>query len=225
MNTHSTANSTKGYRGMGMGGFLARWYARTTAKNMADFKKDAEQVAAQVPARGSILEVAPGPGYLAIELARLGDHRVVGLDISESFVRIATENAAKAGVAVEFQHGNVSAMPFIKDEFDFIVCRAAFKNFSEPVQALCEMHRVLKPGRKSLIIDMRSDASREAIDAEVKRMGLGIINSMLTKFVFKHMLIKRAYSRLKIRDMVAQTPFGTCEIREEGIGMAISMAK
>ena len=47
--------------------------------------------------------------------------------------------------------------------FDLIICRAAFKNFSEPLQALHEMHRVLKPGGKALIMDLRRDASLEDI--------------------------------------------------------------
>ena len=76
-----------------------------------------------------------GPGFLAIELARLGSYRITGLDISKSFVRIATENAIKAGVEVTFREGNASSMPFESDSFDFVYCRAAFKNFSEPVQA------------------------------------------------------------------------------------------
>jgi ubiquinone/menaquinone biosynthesis C-methylase UbiE len=225
VSTNKSSNRTKGYRGMGMEGFLARWYARLTAKNMTDYREGAKQVAAQVPDGGSVLEVAPGPGYLAIDLVKLGGYRVVGLDISHSFVRMATENAIKAGVAVEFQHGNAAAMPFANDEFDFIVCRAAFKNFSEPVQALTEMHRVLKPGGRSLIIDMKSDASREAIAAEVKRMGLGTINALITIWTFKHVLLKRAYSQQQFREMVAQTPFDTCQISEDGIGLAVSLVK
>ena len=37
-------------------------------------------------------------------------------------------------------------MPLPENTFDYLVCRAAFKNFSEPGAALGEMHRVLKPG-------------------------------------------------------------------------------
>jgi ubiquinone/menaquinone biosynthesis C-methylase UbiE len=36
-------------------------------------------------------------------------------------------------------------MPFPAESFDLILCRAAFKNFSRPVEAIDEMHRVLKP--------------------------------------------------------------------------------
>ncbi len=50
-------------------------------------------------------------------------------------------------------------MPFESETFDFLLCRAAFKNFTEPLQALREMCRVLKPGGRALIIDLRRDTS------------------------------------------------------------------
>src|ERR1700677_4250669 len=140
----STVPQRKAYKGWAMEGMIARWYARNTGKTMKPFRKEAQDIASQLPRGGDVLEVAPGPGFLAIELARLGSYHIVGLDISKSFVRIATENATKAGVEVTFREGNASAMPFEPNSFDFIYCRAAFKNFSEPVQAMNEMYRVLK---------------------------------------------------------------------------------
>jgi ubiquinone/menaquinone biosynthesis C-methylase UbiE len=105
-------------------------------------------------------------------------------------------------------------MPFPPNSFDFIVCQAAFKNFSEPVQALREMHRVLKPGGKALILDLRPDASPKAINAEVKKMRLGWFNSLVTKLAFRYCLLKRAYSREQFGRMASQTPFKTCEIQD-----------
>src|SRR5262249_4156520 len=160
---------------------FARWYAKITGKNKESYRKSAEIVAGQVADGSNVLEIAPGPGYLAIELAKLGNYRVVGLDISQSFVEMARQHAKDAGVAVTFEHGNASCMPFDPDSFDFIVCRAAFKNFAEPVQALSEMYRVLKPDGKALILDLRPDVSSDAINAEVKKMGLGWFNSLVTK--------------------------------------------
>jgi ubiquinone/menaquinone biosynthesis C-methylase UbiE len=208
-----------------MEGFLARWYARNTAGNRDSYRQSAEVVAAQLPGGGSVLEVAPGPGYLAIALARLGPYRVVGLDISRSFVEMARQNAKEAGVEVAFEHGNASAMPFAPDSFDFIVCRAAFKNFSEPVVALAEMHRVLKPGGRALILDLRPDATSQAINAEVRKMKLGWFSSLLTRLIFKYSLIRRAYSQEQFRQMAAQTPFKTCDIQEEPIGLAVTLTK
>jgi ubiquinone/menaquinone biosynthesis C-methylase UbiE len=214
----------KAYKGLAMEGFIARWYANST-KSRGDHKESALLAAAQLAAGASVLEVAPGPGYLAIELAKLGDFRVVGLDISQSFVEIARQNAKDAGVAVTFHQGNASSMPFEADSFDFIVCKAAFKNFAEPVEALNEMHRVLKPSGKALIVDLRPDASSEAIHAEVKKMGLGWFNSLLTKFIFKHSLIKRAYSQEQFRQVASQSAFKMCAVKEESIGLEVSFAK
>src|SRR5690349_18739181 len=123
----------KGEKGMGMEGPVATWYAKNTLKNIEDFKKDARKIAAVVAEGSAILEVAPGPGYLAIELAKLGRYKITGLDISTSFVEIAQANAKAAGVPVDFRQGNAAQMPFADASFDFIVCRAAFKNFAEPV--------------------------------------------------------------------------------------------
>ena len=93
-----------------------------------------------------MLEVAPGPGYFAIEMARLDRLRVTGLDISHTFMEIARENARQAGVSVDFQQGNTSNMPFAEGSFDLIICQAAFKNFSQPSKAINEMYRVYVAG-------------------------------------------------------------------------------
>ena len=223
MTTILTPKSRKGYKGLPMEGFVARWYARNTAGR--DHRKSAELVAGQVASGRSILELAPGPRYLAIELAKLGTYWVFGLDISQTFVQMATARAQDVGVAVEFRHGDAAHMPFPPNSFDFIVCQAAFKNFSEPVQALREMHRVLKPGGKALILDLRPDASPKAINAEVKKMGLGWFNSLVTKLAFRYCLLKRAYSREQFGRMAFQTPFKTCEIQEEPLGLMVALVK
>src|SRR5438876_7539305 len=121
---------SKGYKGLGMNGFIATWYANNTQKNMAAYRRSAQQVAEQVAEGATILELAPGPGYLAIELAKLGNYHIVGLDISPTFVEIAQAKAKEAGVNVDFRQGNASQMPLDDDLFDFSVCSAAFKNFS-----------------------------------------------------------------------------------------------
>src|SRR5262245_47767949 len=127
--------AAKAYKGMGMEGSLARWYDRTTRKDMPEIRVLAERIAPLVSAGGSILEVAPGPGFLSIELARRG-FNVHAVDISETFVGIARCNAASAGVMVRFERGNAAALPAEDASVDFVVCRAAFKNFAAPVMAL-----------------------------------------------------------------------------------------
>src|SRR5690242_12426992 len=139
------ATRHKPYMGMAMEGPIASWYARIT-RDRRDHRKNAEAVARLLPVGGAVLEVAPGPGYLAVELASRypGAYHITGLDISHSLVRIATENARRAGVAIDFRHGDVANMPFQAESCDFVVCVAAFKNFPDPVAALDEIHRVLR---------------------------------------------------------------------------------
>jgi len=219
----NSAASAKAHKGAGMEGFTARWYASLTRKAMREFKALALRVAAQIPAGSDVLEVAPGPGYFAIELAKRGDYRITGLDISHTFVEIARKNAARDGVNVDFTQGNAASMPFANESFDFLLCRAAFKNFTQPIQALQEMYRVLKPGGRALIIDLRKDASPESVAAAVDSMGLGSVNRFITKLTFRFMLLKRAYTRKEFEQLLSLTKFGPVEITEDLIGLELRL--
>jgi ubiquinone/menaquinone biosynthesis C-methylase UbiE len=216
--------TAKAYKGMAMEGPIATWYANNVSRDPSRFLITARAVAQRVRPGGRVLEVAPGPGLTAIELARTGRYSVAGLDISESFVRIAAENARKAGVAVEFRLGNASQMPFPDASFDFVVCSAAFKNFSDPVGALNEIHRVLKPGGEASIYDLRRDASLDEIAKAVQDMKLSAINAALTRWIFRFWLLKRAYTHDAIEKLVARSHFRTCEIRPDGIGFELRLA-
>jgi len=217
--------TTKAYKGLPMEGIIASWYAKTTFKDLNRHKFMAKQLVEKIPANGSVLEIAPGPGYFCIELARLGNYQITGLDISKSFVEIARKNAAKANLEIDFREGNASAMPFENKTFDFTFCQAAFKNFSEPVKAITEMYRVLRPGGKAVIVDLRRDASREEIKREVEGMGLGLVNEAMVKWTFKQMLLKSAYSIADMESMIAQTPFGKGRIDVSGVGFQIWLQK
>jgi ubiquinone/menaquinone biosynthesis C-methylase UbiE len=219
------ATTQKAHKGMPMEGLTARWYARLTARDLPQFKELAETLARQLPAGGSVLEVAPGPGYLAIELARLGPFRIVGLDISKTFLRMAAANAARAGVQVSFVHGNAAEMPLEAGGFDLVVCRAAFKSFAEPVRALSEMHRVLRPGGRALILDLRPDVAPAELNAYVNSLRLGWFNRLFVKWTFKHMLLKWAYSEEQFRQMAAQTPFRACDLKRDLIGLEVTLRK
>ena len=213
----------KPYKGLGMEGFVASWYARQTARDRDEFQRTARRIAAHLNPGARVLEIAPGPGYLAIELAKLTNGRITGLDISRTFVRIAAENARKAGVRVDFEHGDAADLPFPDQQFDFIVCRAAFKNFAQPLKALDEMHRVLKAGGAALIIDLRKDFSPAAVRDYVR--GRGAFNAAVIKLTFNTMLKKRAYTKESIAQLVSQSRFGQGEVRLEPIGFELWLRK
>ena len=218
-------STAKPYRGLGMEGAIAKWYAALTRKSLGDFRALAQRTAQELPPQSAVLEVAPGPGYFAIELAKLGDYQITGLDISETFVEIARANAATAGVKVDFRLGNASNMPFGEESFDFLLCRAAFKNFSEPQRALEEMHRVLKPGGQALIIDLRRDTSKESINQAVNDMNLDPVSGILTRLAFRFTLLKRAYTKSEFEGMISETKVPRSEIRENLTGLDIWLFK
>ena len=215
----------KAYKGLPMEGLIATWYAETTRKDLKRHKLMAKQLAVKIPANGKVLEIAPGPGYFCIELAKLGNYQITGLDISKSFVEIARKNAQEVGFNIDFRLGNASNMPFQDNTFDFTFCQAAFKNFSEPVKAIAEMYRVLRPGGISVIADMRNDAPTDEIEREVKGMGLGPINEMMVRWTFKKMLIKSAYSVAEMETMISQTPFRQGKIDVGGVGFQVWLTK
>lgn len=223
MSAHTT--TPKPYKGLGMKGPVARWYTSLTRKSLGDFKALARRTAEQIPPQASVLEVAPGPGFFAVELAKLRPYKIIGLDISETFVEIARANAAQANVRVDFRLGNASRLPFADESFDFLFCRAAFKNFTEPQRALAEMYRVLRPSGKALIIDLRRDTSNEAVEQQINAMRLGTINSLLTKLTFRFMLLKRAYTKREFERFISQTSFHDVRIREDLTSLEISLSK
>jgi ubiquinone/menaquinone biosynthesis C-methylase UbiE len=217
-------NAAKAYKGLPMEGAIATWYTRNTGLDRKRFEDTARLIAERVPPSARVLEVAPGPGYLAIELAKRG-YPVTALDISRSFVRIARENATKAGVVIDVRHGNAAQMPFPDASFDYIVCMAAFKNFTDPIGAIDEMHRVLKPGGQGSILDLRKDATREELDAEVRNMHLSPLNTRLTRWTFQWMLLRLAYTREQLEQMAARSRFGHGQIAANGIGCELRLTK
>lgn len=218
------AATMKAYKGMGMEGSIARWYDRTTRKDMAEVRKLAARIAAQASAGGSVLEIAPGPGFLSIELAKR-NLRVRAVDISKTFVEIAQRNAAAEGVEARFEQGNASALPLPDCSVDYVVCRAAFKNFSEPVKAMAEMRRVLRPGGTACLIDMRRDVDVAELRRYVDGLGVSWFSRVFMMLTFKHMLIGRAYPLDEIRRMAAEAGWAGMQLDSTPIGFEATVTK
>ncbi len=215
----------KAYKGMGMEGAIARWYDRATRKSLSEFQSLAQRISDGLRDGAQVLEVAPGPGFFAIALAKLGNYDVTGLDVSRTFVEIARHNAREEMAQVDFQQGDAAHMPFEDERFDLVLCRAAFKNFSEPVKALAEMRRVLQPGGKAVVIDLKKDTPRKEIDAHIDQMKAGLANSLFMKWTFRLMLLRRAYTREDFHDFVVQSGWQRYEIAEAPVGFEATLMK
>jgi ubiquinone/menaquinone biosynthesis C-methylase UbiE len=115
-------------------------------------------------------------------------------------------------------------MPFDDGEFDLVICQAAFKNFSRPLTAINEMHRVLRPGGRAIIDDMSSDADRPAIKAEVAGMEVGRVAGLTTRVILTG-LRSRAYSAAQFEQLAQRSRFGAATVTPDGIGLEVTLLK
>ena len=213
----------KKFQDLAVTGKKAIAYDKLTREHrMDEIKKQANDVAKYLKNGDSVLEVAPGAGYLAIEIAKLGNYKITGLDISDILIEICKQNALKANVKnINFQQGNVSDMPFPDNKFNFIVCVLSFKNFKEPVQALKEMYRVLKPGGMVLIMDLNGGASLKATKKVAENMGLKGIMAYIAGAVQR----SAAYNKEELENFISSTKFKDYEIQESDMGFSIYLKK
>jgi len=209
--------SPKPYRGVAMEGGVARWYTARAKRERDEYQALARRIAESLPSEARVLEVAPGPGYLAIELAKLAEYTIAGLDISETFVEIASRNAEREGVDIDFRHGDVAHMPFADAAFDCVVCRAAFQNFSQPERALNEMRRVLKVGGAAVLIELRRDVSSRAINQHVRKVAMSLREWLTNQLIFRLLLVRRAYTENQLRQFASTTGFSGVDIRKGSV--------
>lgn len=170
-----------------------------------------------------VLEVAPGPGFFAIELAKLG-FPVTGLDISNTMVQIAAEQARKTDVEVDFRRGDITHAPFEDGSFDVVVCQAAFKNFRQPVAALNEMHRVLRPGGFAVIHDLNHEATGADIHREVAAMGAAGVSRLIVRLTLRW-LRSRAFTGEQFEALAAESAFGGCSVSADGVGLEVRLTR
>lgn len=87
------------------------------------------------------------------------------------------------------------------------------------------MRRVLRPGGRAVIIDLRKDTPKEEIDAHVDRMNVGKLNAAFIKLSFRTMLLKRAYARQDFERLVVQSGFERSEIADAPVGFEVTLGK
>jgi len=101
-----------------------------------------------------VVDLGSGPGLLALEmLEHLGSQgSVAGIDLSPDMVQLAQRRCA-AHANAAFQAGDVTRLPYDDASFDVAVCTQVYEYVQDVEAALRELHRVLRPGGRAVVID------------------------------------------------------------------------
>jgi ubiquinone/menaquinone biosynthesis C-methylase UbiE len=106
--------------------------------------------------RGSVLDVACGPGILSAAIAKAA-RDVVAFDLTPLMLTKAKQRCAAAGLGnVSFREGNAGELPFADASFDAVVTRLSVHHFDRPQRVMSEIFRVVRPGGSFVIADVLS---------------------------------------------------------------------
>lgn len=171
---------------------------------------------------GTALEVGPGPGYLGLEwLKKTHGTMLKGLEISQDMIKLAGKNAAEYGFngRAEYRRGDARRMPFEDGSFDAVFTNGSMHEWGHPVEIFNEIRRVLKPGGRYLITDLRRDLSAPVrwfmyITLKPAAMRPGLTTSL-----------KAAYTAAEIEDILSQTRLSGWQVSTNPLGLTISGQK
>ncbi len=128
------------------------------------YRAIAANVAAVAADGARVLEVGCGPGHLSIRLARQHGLDVTGLDLDPAMMERARANADFPGDDVQrrptFLVGDVASLAFPDGSFDLVVSTLSMHHWADPRAGLAEIGRVLRPGGRALVWDLRPGLGR-----------------------------------------------------------------
>ncbi len=122
------------------------------------------------------LDVATGTGDVAFELARAVSPggSVLAVDFAEPMLVLARKKAAQRNLSVLFEQGDALDLPYDDNRFDAVTCGFGLRNFEDRAAALGEMVRVLRPGRRVVILELtppQSELARRYMDDVIPLLG------------------------------------------------------
>jgi len=134
-----------------------------------DLAEALRRVEADIPRDSQGLDVGCGAGHLSFMLAQALD-RVVALDPSAGMLATVAEAAAARGLhQIQTRQGSAGSLPFEDGAFGLVGTRYSAHHWLALPACLRELHRVLKPGGRLLLIDITGDAD-PLVDTHLQAM-------------------------------------------------------
>jgi ubiquinone/menaquinone biosynthesis C-methylase UbiE len=108
-----------------------------------------------------VLDVGCGTGHAVLRVASLLPHgRACGIDVSRGMVKKASSKVPRERRnSVEFIEASSESIPYQDGYFDHVLCTNSFHHYPDPLKALGEMQRVLRPGGQVVIFENATDLS------------------------------------------------------------------
>lgn len=161
---------------------------------------------------GEALDVGCGPGWLSIIARRMCPTlRVVGVDSSPEMVRVAAANAAAEGVEASFRVDDAQALGASDESFDLVTSLAILRLLDDPLGALSEAYRVVRPGGLVYFSDLLSSDSEE-LPEELSSVPHPAGREFLRR------AFGSALSRERVEALLADSSFDAWECRVGGLG-------
>lgn len=105
----------------------------------------------------SVLDIATGTGDLAIQAYQLlNSPQITGVDISEGMMEVGRKKVAKLGLSdkIAFEKQDCMALDIPDNSYDAAIVAFGIRNFENLDKGIKEIHRVLKPGGRVMILEL-----------------------------------------------------------------------
>ena len=166
-----------------------------------------------------MLDVGCGYGRIAIPLAERG-YEVAGIDVAPGLLRAARRNAARRNLAIHFDEGSMTDLPYPDAAFDAVVSLwSAFYELlerDEQVLALHEMGRVLRADGIGIVEGPIFVEATAADVASGRRHGPG--NRLVADRISGHVTAHFVHDAASLRDVVAEAGLTGVEVIERPWG-------
>lgn len=114
---------------------------------------------------GDLLDIGSGQGRI-LKLLASRAHRAVGVDIDAGARQLARAELLLAGAEnVSLRKGSMYELPFADREFDTVILDDVLVDADEPILALCEARRLLKPGGRLLLLAAVADGNARPLES------------------------------------------------------------
>lgn len=165
---------------------------------------------------GNCLEIGPGPGFLGLEwLKKTENTFLTAVEISDAMIEVSKRNFKEANMLgrVNYIHANAMDIPLENESFEGAFSNGSLHEWEDPVKIFNEIFRLLKPGSKAFVSDLRRDMNKimfnmlkmSVREPEIKK---GFITSW-----------QSSYTAVELEKIIGKTSFKEFQIKEEPAGL------